>query len=81
MNDDRPTDTAADAKPAAGPVRTTMLVFPAGDDDCEHPDERLEARGDDGTNVYYRCTRCGAGLVAKDAVARLGRAAGTESAR
>lgn len=40
----------------------------SGDTDCEHPEEALTRLGGDGLNGYYRCGRCGAGVVVQGEV-------------
>lgn len=49
----------------------TTWVVGAGETACDHPAEALSYLGGDGLNGYYRCDRCGAGIVVQDEVSGL----------
>lgn len=48
--------------------RPRVWVIGSGDESCDHPPADLERVGDDGLNGYYKCGRCGAGLVVQGEV-------------
>lgn len=64
MDDEAPETTATGR--TDDPPRGRVWVVSDDDTDCAHPTGRLRRVGDDGINVYHRCERCGAVLVAGD---------------
>lgn len=54
------------AHPRSGEPGPTRWVVSAETTGCDHPRGSLEPLGGDGLNGYYRCDRCGAGVVVQD---------------